>query len=734
MATIFSRLMAGFQGFMSNFSGDQSSVQSPGEPLKASEPPGTPPSQFQYPYGYNLNTTPRNEEPVDFKQLRALADNYDLLRLAIETRKDQIEALDWNIVPTDKKDKSQVNNIKALKQFFKRPDKILPFRRWLRMMLEDVLVIDAPAIYVRRTRGGDAYSFDLIDGGTIKRNLDITGRTPAPPLPAYQQILYGIPAIDLTTDELLYMPRNPRTHKVYGYGNVEQIIMTVNIAIRRQLYQLGYYTEGNIPEAFISCPESWGLQQVIEFQAYWDSLFMQNVNMRRRARFIPHGTTPTFSKENPIKDQYDEWLARVIAYCFSLPPTPLVKETNRATAETTQDAGKAEGLAPLMNYIKEIMDILIQDYMGYTEVEFAWIKEEAQDPLVQAQVNQIYINSNVLLPDEVREDLGREPLSPEQRAEMNPPTLPQQPLQIPATKKPLPAAASADPEEEPDDEAEKISKTLKKKELKPLTADTPKVKAVQKDFSKRINRFFDKVKPKVIKQVVEAYKKHADSELEKVDDRKKKIVDMILDELNFDEWAILFDDAVECLSDIAQYGAYRALGQVGITDKDITKLVDEDAVKWAQERSAELVGMKYIDGELVENPNPKWPITDSTREYLRGTVSNAVEEGWSPQKLAKEIADKPEMWEKRADTIARTELGFAHTNGNLIGWKNSGVVKGKRSLCMHDEDYKGDDPCPGNADAGVIPIDEEFPSGDDGPPYHPRCACALVPVLSDEDE
>ena len=81
MATIFSRLMAGFQGFMSNFSGDQSSVQSPGEPLKASEPPGTPPSQFQYPYGYNLNTTPRNEEPVDFKQLRALADNYDLLRL-----------------------------------------------------------------------------------------------------------------------------------------------------------------------------------------------------------------------------------------------------------------------------------------------------------------------------------------------------------------------------------------------------------------------------------------------------------------------------------------------------------------------------------------------------------------------------------------------------------------------------------------------------------------------------
>jgi hypothetical protein len=732
MAGIFTRLASGFQGFMNGFS-----LLSPGEPMKQTEPPGTPPTQFQYPVGYNFNNSPRFNEPVTFGQLRALADNYDLLRLAIETRKDQMEALVWNFVPIDKKDKTQADNIQTVKQLFRRPDKFLPFRRWLRMMLEDVLVIDAPAIYIRRTRGKDVYSFDLIDGATIKRNLDTTGRTPAPPLPAYQQILYGIPAIDLTTNELLYMPRNQRTHKIYGYGNVEQIIMTVNIAIRRQLYQLGYYTEGNIPEAFISCPESWGLQQVIEFQAYWDSLFVANPNMRRRARFIPNGTTPTFSKENPIKDMYDEWLARIISYCFSLPPTPLVKETNRATAQTTQDAGKAEGLAPLVNYVKEILDILIQDYAGFTAIQSTTMEEQAQNPLEQAQVNQIYVTAGVLTPDEVREDLGREPLTEDQKAELNPPSPPPQPLMIPATKKPAQAEPDADPDEELDDAADKIAKTLKKKGIKPLTADTPKIKAAQKDFAKKVSKFFDKVKPGVIKQIMASYQKHADADpdVEKLDgEAKKKVVNMILDELNFDEWSVLFDDAVEALSDIAQYGAYRALGQVGVSDKDITKLVDEDAVKWAQERSAELVGMKYIDGELVENPNPKWPITDSTRDYLRGTVSNAVEEGWSPQKLAKEIADKPEMWDKRADTIAKTELGFAHTNGNLIGWKNSGVVSGKRSLCMHDEDYKGDDPCPGNADAGVIPIDDVFPSGDDGPPYHPNCVCALVPVVGEEEE
>ena len=216
-------------------------------------------------------------------------------------------------------------------------------------------------------------------------------------------------------------------------------------------------------------------------------------------------------------------------------------------------------------------------------------------------------------------------------------------------------------------------------------------------------------------------------------DQKKKVVNMILDELNFDDWSILFDDAVEALSDIAQYGAYRAMGQVGISGKDMTKLVDEDAVKWAQERSAEMVGKKFIDGELVDNPNAKWAITDSTREYLRSTVGNAVEEGWSPQKLAKEIADKPDMWKDRADNIARTELANAHTNGNLIGWRNSGVVAGKQSLRTGNEDAK-DDVCQENADAGVIPVDDVFPSGDDGPPYHNNCVCVLVPVLGEEEE
>jgi hypothetical protein len=46
-------------------------------------------------------------------------------------------------------------------------------------VLEDLLVIDAPAIHVRRTLGGDVYSLDQIDGATIKRVIDEAAARPS---------------------------------------------------------------------------------------------------------------------------------------------------------------------------------------------------------------------------------------------------------------------------------------------------------------------------------------------------------------------------------------------------------------------------------------------------------------------------------------------------------------------------------------------------------------------------
>ena len=103
-------------------------------------------------------------------------------------------------------------------------------------------MLDAPAIELRRNRGGDIIGLDIVDGATIKLLFDATGRRPKPPAPAYEQVIHGRPWKLLTGDELLYLPRNPRPHKAYGFGPVEQIVMTVNIALRRQAMQLQHFT------------------------------------------------------------------------------------------------------------------------------------------------------------------------------------------------------------------------------------------------------------------------------------------------------------------------------------------------------------------------------------------------------------------------------------------------------------------------------------------------------------
>ena len=112
------------------------------------------------------------------------------------------------------------------------------------MLLEDMLVIDAATIYPRYNRGGSLYALDVIDGATIKPLIGEDGRAPEPPDPAYQQILKGIPAADFSAEELLYLPRNLRAHRLYGMSPVEQIALTVNIALRRDAATLDYYQRG----------------------------------------------------------------------------------------------------------------------------------------------------------------------------------------------------------------------------------------------------------------------------------------------------------------------------------------------------------------------------------------------------------------------------------------------------------------------------------------------------------
>jgi Putative phage tail protein len=194
----------------------------PLQPLAPMAPPDVKGRQFDFPFGANLNYIPRAEDGISFAELRGLADALPLLRAVIETRKDQIAAQSYAVRARARGDSPDASpNIDAVTRFLVRPDRRHSFADWVRILVEDMLVIDAATIYPRYNRGGSLYSLDIIDGATIKPLIGEDGRTPDAPDPAYQQILKGVPAADFSAEELLYLPRNVRAHKLYGMSPVE---------------------------------------------------------------------------------------------------------------------------------------------------------------------------------------------------------------------------------------------------------------------------------------------------------------------------------------------------------------------------------------------------------------------------------------------------------------------------------------------------------------------------------
>jgi HK97 family phage portal protein len=389
--------------------GTSGSMFSPNRPLVPPEPERV--RLWDYPVGYNTIYTPRSYEAVSFADLEALA-SVDLPRLCIETRKDQIEGLDWQIKPRDAKEATaeQQKRADALTDFWRAPNGHQPFASWLRKALENVLVYDAPAFEILRNRRGGIIGFDVVDGKTIKLLVDNTGRRPNAPAPAFEQIIHGRPWVLLTTDDMLYMPRNPRPGHNYGFSPVEQILTTINIVLRRQTMQLQHFTESNVPPGLLNAPDGWNPEQVKHFQEWFDSILAGNTANRTRLVWGPAGAKYQAFKEAPYKDMFDEWLARVVTYAFSLPPNAFVERVNRATAQTAQEAALEEGLGPLMGWVQRFIGHVIQTHLGHDDLEFAWSEQKELDPSEQGKILVGYVKDCIYTPNEARDALGLDPV------------------------------------------------------------------------------------------------------------------------------------------------------------------------------------------------------------------------------------------------------------------------------------------------------------------------------------
>lgn len=373
------------------------------------------PVRFQFPIAGNQTWTPRAGRAISFSTLRTFADACDIVRACIETRKDQLCSLDWEIVGRDGAKPDKTKLAKAL-AFFESPDASGDgFETWFRCALEEVLVCDNLTLYRRPTKGGQFYSLDIVNGDLFKVLLDEDGRVPMPPNKAYRQIVYGAPmrGADYSKEELYYLPKTVRTWTPYGLSPIESILITILTILNREAFDAAYYTDGNMPPGFLTMGRDGDTaSQLRDLQDYIDTVTTGSGAARQKIKLVRNGTQYLPVKPADFNAPYMDLLVKIVCAGMAVPPQELgwTADINKATGKQQENVVYRRGIKPMAAFFKNIFDRVLAHDLDSPELQFKFTGGEAEDKLNQAQVDEIEVRIGKAGVDELRARDGQEPI------------------------------------------------------------------------------------------------------------------------------------------------------------------------------------------------------------------------------------------------------------------------------------------------------------------------------------
>jgi len=128
---------------------------------------------------------------------------------------------------------------------------------------------------------------------------------------------------------------------------------------------------------------------------------------------------------------------------------------------------------------------------------------------------------------------------------------------------------------------------------------------------------------------------------------------------------------------------------------------------------------QYLEDHALGKLTGDWSTT--TLEQLRNSIADSYASGGTADDIEGAIKTTVASFsDYRASMIAQTEVNDAYNFGRRQIADEAGMDEK-----AWDPDGEACDVCLENVDAGWIPIDDDFPSGADGPTAHPNCDCSL---------
>lgn len=307
------------------------------------------------------------------------------------------------------------------------------FAHFMAKLVRDSLTLDSAAIETewKRDKSLGLDGMYAVDGATIRLCTE-EGFKSDDEIYALQVVQGNIRAA-YTWDDLIYVPRNPRTDVTvagYGMSETELLIRVVTGFLNAFSYNTRYFDQNAIPKGVLHLTGNYSEQDLNAFKRYWNAMvkgvnnqwtlpLMVSKDQESKAAFEKFGV----DVDEMMFSKWMTFLASIICAIYGIAPDEINFESFSAsksslsgsdTAERLADS-KDKGLRPLLGYFEDIFsDYIVQEFSD--KYLFRWTGLDSEDEDKRFEMRKLVLSVNEIRAQEgfeaCKESWGEAPVNP----------------------------------------------------------------------------------------------------------------------------------------------------------------------------------------------------------------------------------------------------------------------------------------------------------------------------------
>jgi len=308
------------------------------------------------------------------------------------------------------------------------------FSGFMAKHVRDSLIMDSAPIeteYKRdKKRGMDG--FYAVDGSTIRLCSEV-GYEGNDEIFALQ-VVEGQIRTAYSYDDLIYVPRNPRTEVQYGgYGmsETELLIRVVTGYLNAFTYNTKYFDSNAIPKGMLHLTGDYDQSDIAAFKRYWNAMVkginnawalpvMVSKNSESKAAFEKFGV----DVDDVMFAKWMTFLTSIICAVYGMAPDEINFESFTAGSSSSLSGSDTEeklihsndkGLRPLLAHFEDVFsDFIVADFGDQFVFRWTGLDEEKPETVWDKQKSLLSVNEARKLNgyDETKASWGDAPLNP----------------------------------------------------------------------------------------------------------------------------------------------------------------------------------------------------------------------------------------------------------------------------------------------------------------------------------